>query len=92
MKVDRNITDAIDRWYKDGLPPGSCTEYLLRGNYERAFMSAHPMIHEHWQDHIKFVETCVPACCRGENYDNWVGTNNGGLLTFGKSQEDLFKL
>lgn len=93
-KVDRSITDAIYRWYEDGLSPGSCTEYLLRGNYERAKLSAHMLIRPDsiWNEHIRFVEECVPACCRGENYDDWRGTNNGGLMTFGKKQEGLFRV
>lgn len=74
-KVDVNITDAIQAWFDYGLSPGSCTEYLLRGNYERAKMSAHMLIRpdEIWNDHIAYVENCVPDICRGENYESWRG-------------------
>jgi hypothetical protein len=73
MRVDSNITEAIDNWYEFGMSPGSCTEFLLRGDYERALRSAHPMIKPYWDDHIRYVEQCVAPECRGENYDKWRG-------------------
>jgi len=26
-----------------------------------------------WNDHISFVETYLPECCRGENFNIWKG-------------------
>ena len=74
-RVDSNITSAVDAWYYYGIQPGSCTEYLLRGDYERAIQSAHMLIREDdvWNEHIRYIETAVPECCRGENYDTWKG-------------------
>ena len=72
-KVDSNITDALVAWIEYALPPGSCTEYLLRGDYDEAFLHAHPMIKPYWDDHILYVELNIPEYCRGENYDKWKG-------------------
>jgi len=72
MGLDQNIIDAIEVWITHGLNPGSCTELLLRGEYEKAFKHAHPLIHDHWQDHIDYVER-LPKECRGDNFDNWKG-------------------
>jgi hypothetical protein len=91
LRVDANITDAIDRWIELGMPPGSCTEFLLRGDYERALRSAHPMIKPHWDDHVTYVKTCVPACCRGENYDTWQGIEYH-RKTFNQTTEELFTI
>lgn len=70
-KIDINIVEAIKLWHNKGIPPGSCTEYLLRGDYEEAFLHAHPLIKPFWNDHIQFVENEVPSYCRGKNYDIW---------------------
>lgn len=78
-KVCDSITGAIENWVKYGLPPGSCTEFLLRGDYERARLSAHMLIRypdEVWTEHVLFVQNCVPEYCRGENYDTWKGMEN----------------
>ena len=72
-KVDINITDAIRVWIEHALPPGSCTELLLRGDYDEALLHAHPHIKPYWDDHVLFVECEVPEYCRGENYDKWKG-------------------
>lgn len=71
--VDDSIVSAVKLWIEHGIPPGSCTELLLRGDYDRAFKSAHPLIKPHWNDHILFIENCVPEYCRGVNYDKWKG-------------------
>jgi hypothetical protein len=71
--VDRSIVDAIEKWFDYGLPPGSCTEYMLRGDYLEAYKHAHPLIKPYWDDHVGFVQECVPVICRGDNYDNWKG-------------------
>ena len=72
MNVDESITSAIDMWIEHGIKPGSCTELLLRGEYDEAFQHAHPLIKPHWQDHIDYVET-LPDECRGDNFDSWKG-------------------
>ncbi len=72
MRVDTNISDAIEVWITHGLNPGSCTELLLRGNYDEALKHAHPLIKPYWKDHIEYVES-MPEACRGENYDDWIG-------------------
>ena len=70
MQVDDSIRSAVDMWIKHGIKPGSCTEHLLRGDYDRALQHAHPLIKPHWNDHIEYIES-VPEECRGENYDTW---------------------
>jgi hypothetical protein len=75
MKVDRSISEAAEMWVAHGINPGSCTELLLRGDYEEAFMHAHLLIKPFWDDHIKYIES-LPPQCRGENYDNWKGMQN----------------
>jgi hypothetical protein len=72
MKVDTNISSAVEFWYEYALPPGNCTELLLRGKYDEALKFAHPLIKPHWDDHIKYIET-IPIECRNENYDKWRG-------------------
>lgn len=94
MRVDLGIKDAMDLWYEHGLPPGSCTELLLRGQYEEAWYHAHMHIRpdEIWNNHIELAKS-YPLECREHNYDNWVGKKNGGLLTFGRDKdEDLFNI
>ena len=73
LMVDMNMTEAMDVWIEHALPPGSCTELLLRGLYDEAILHAHPNIKPHFKDHIEYVERYVPEYCRGENYDNWKG-------------------
>jgi hypothetical protein len=73
MNVDENIVAAIEVWITHGLKPGSCTELLLRGNYDEAFKHAHPLIKPYWADHIAYVES-MPEACRGENFDDWIGS------------------
>lgn len=70
MRIADGIKDAIDTWIKYGIKPGSCTELLLRGQYDEAYLHAHPLVKPHWQDHIKYVES-LPIECRGENFDTW---------------------
>ena len=60
LKVDTNITDAIDALIKYGCQPGSCTTLLLEGKYDEAYRHAHPHIKPHWDDHIKYIES-LPA-------------------------------
>jgi hypothetical protein len=72
MGVCDNIKKAIDLWISHGIKPGSCTELLLRGDYDRAFLHANPLLKPHWEDHIKYIET-LPDECRGENVDTWTG-------------------
>ncbi|MCK5015905.1 MAG: hypothetical protein KAS32_02445 [Candidatus Peribacteraceae bacterium] len=75
MGVDENIIQAVDNWRKYGLPPGSCTELLLRGEYEEAYLHAHPLIKPHWRDHLIYIED-LPEEFRGINYDTWKGELN----------------
>jgi len=75
MRVCTSITSAIDLWISHGLKPGSCTELLLRGEYERAFQHAHPIIKPYFADHIKYVEL-ISEECRGENFDTWKGNES----------------
>ena len=70
MNIDENIIGAINNWISHGLIPGSCTELLLRGDYEEAFKHAHPLIKPHWKDHIEYIER-LPMKYRGENFDIW---------------------
>jgi len=72
MFIDENIKNSIDVWIDHGINPGSCTELLLRGDYDEAFKHAHPMIKPFWEDHIEYVES-MPEACRGENFDEWPG-------------------
>ena len=72
LKVDENIISAIKVWINHGIKPGSCTELLLRGEYDEAFKHAHPLIKPFWEDHIKYVEM-LPEECRGEHFDTWPG-------------------
>jgi len=72
LRVDESIREAVDMWLKHGIKPGSCTEFLLRGDYERAFKHAHPFIKQHWNDYIAHIES-LPEDCRGENFDTWKG-------------------
>lgn len=70
--VDENIKDAVNSWIDLGLQPGSCTYYLLKGDYEEAFLHAHPLIKPYWEDHIRYIET-IPEECRGDNMKTWRG-------------------
>jgi hypothetical protein len=88
FQVDMNIADAVEAWHDHGLPPGSCTELLLRGRYDEARKHAHPLILPHWDDHVKWIET-IPVVCRGANFDNWRGKHNGGLMTFTADDDDF---
>ena len=88
IRVDDSIVQAVEAWIHHALPPGSCTENLLRGNYEKAFMSAHPLIKPHWDDHIKYIET-IPLYCRNENYDKWKGMER--YLHRTEMPEELFR-
>ena len=72
LMLDWNIVDAIKNYFLYGLPPGSFTTLLLKGDYENAPNHAHPLIKQHIPDHIAFVEM-LPGCCRGENFSNWQG-------------------
>ena len=72
MNVDNSISDAVDLWISHGIKPGSCTELLLRGQYDQAYLHAHLLIKPFWDDHIKYIES-LPAGCRGENFDTWEG-------------------
>ena len=74
-EVCDSIVGAIENWINYGLEPGSCTEFLLRGDYERAKLSAHMLLRPDriWNEHVEFVKNCVPEYCRGENYDTWKG-------------------
>lgn len=77
--VDTNIVSAIEVFFIHAIRPGSCTEYLLRGDYDRAKLSAHPLIKDtekKWQEHVNYIEDAVPMCCRGDNYDTWIGFKN----------------
>lgn len=71
--VDSGMVSAMEAWLDYGLSPGSCTEFLLRGDYLEAYKYAHPLIKPYWDDHVAYVEDCVPDICRGENYDKWKG-------------------
>jgi hypothetical protein len=75
MRVDQNIVDAVKNYFRYGWEPGSCTTLMLRGKYDEARTHAHPHIKNDvaWADHVKFIETCVPLCCRGENVSTWQG-------------------
>ena len=75
MNVDQSMISAFKLYFLYGLTPGSCTSYLLAGEYDEAFERAHPMIkgEEMWNDHIAFVETCIPECCRNECFNTWAG-------------------
>lgn len=54
--LDTNITDAIERWVEQGLPPGSFTSALLRGDYAGIEQRAHPTIRNDVPDYISYVE------------------------------------
>lgn len=69
-RVDQNIIEAIDLWISHGLEPGSCTTLLLKGEYDEAFLHAHPLIKPHWKDHITYVES-LPDKYRGKNFESW---------------------
>ncbi len=73
LRIDQNIVDAINLWIHYGILPGSCSELLLKGDYDEAFLHAHPLIKPYWDDHIKYVET-LPLACRGEGMETWKGT------------------
>jgi len=73
MNVDDSIIGAVNLWVSHGIKPGSCTELLLRGDYEKAYKHAHPMIKSHWEDHVAYIES-LPIDFRGENFDDWKGT------------------
>ena len=64
---------AILAFFMHGLRPGSCTTYLLKGEYERAYACAHPSIKDRWDNRIHWIEKHVPMCIRGDNFDNWSG-------------------
>lgn len=72
LKVDTSIVEAVRAWLTYALQPGSCTELLLRGDYDEAYKHAHPLIKPYWDDHIKFIES-IPLYCRNGNYDRWKG-------------------
>lgn len=78
MKVDENIVSAIRMYFLYAVPPGSCTELLLRGNFDDAKLRAHMLVRDdnHWNDHVAFVKNCVPVYCKNENYDTWKGYRN----------------
>ena len=87
--VDVNITEAIELWIKHGIPAGSCTELLLRGRYDEAFLHAHPHIKPHWLDHIEYIES-LPIECRNENYESWRGVEYEKCKI--KLDKELFKI
>ena len=72
MRIDQNISDAVEKWLIHGISPGSCTELMLRGKYDEAFEHAHILVKPFWKEHIRYIES-IPAECRGENYDTWKG-------------------
>jgi len=63
LRVDENITQAIDLWISHGIDPGSCTRLLLLGEYDEALKHAHPLIKPHWDDHIAYIKS-LPKECR----------------------------
>lgn len=70
LQVDQNIVDAVQAWIDHGIDPGSCTTLLLKGEYEEAFLHAHPLLVPYWTDHVKYIES-LPAECRGANMETW---------------------
>ncbi len=70
FNIDPSIKEAVELWVDHGLNPGSCTELLLRGDYDRAFKYAHPHIKPFWNDYVEYIKT-IPIECRNENYDSW---------------------
>ena len=78
LRIDGNITEAIDAWISHGLPPGSCTWLLLAGDYDEAKKYAHPLILPFWDDHVEYVKRCVPDECKGMNMASWKGRVDKG--------------
>ena len=61
-------------FFKYGFHPGSCTSYLLKGDYVKAYAHAHPIIKrsDHWNYITHAVEE-FPEEMRGNNFDDWAG-------------------
>jgi hypothetical protein len=89
LMIDSSISDAVDAWIQQGLNPGTCTELLLRGDYDRAFLYAHPLIKRDWNDYIAYMETLPPEC-RGENFDSWKGKKQLSIEEWRKEGERRF--
>lgn len=70
VQIDKNIADAIRAWIQYGICPGSCTWYLLKGDYVEAKKHAHPLILPYWDGHIAYVEA-LPAQYRGQCMKGW---------------------
>lgn len=77
LMVDDNIVQAVNMWIQHGIYPGSCTSLLLAGEYDEAFLHAHPLIKPFWQDHIDYIET-LPEECRKGNMTAWAMAKRGG--------------
>jgi hypothetical protein len=75
MGLDTGVISAIEYYFKWGLPPGSFTAGLLSGacDPEHLLNRAHPYIRDIVDNHVQFVNDCIPLCCRGENFETWKG-------------------
>jgi len=76
MRLDSNIMSAVEAFFEYGIHPGSCAALLLQEDYEAAKSHAHPILIEDpdiWDDHISFVKSVIPTCCKGENFNTWKG-------------------
>jgi hypothetical protein len=90
-RLDQGIVSAIEVFFMYGIDPGSCTSLLLQGKYDEAVNHAHSFYRagmtEEWSSLLWFIDTCVPHCCKGANYNTWRGwidesKENPELLTY----------
>jgi len=92
LRADSNMTNAVNMWYLHALQPGSCTELVLRGQYDEALLHAHVNIRPIFGEFIEWVELYVPDCCKNENYDKWRGIDYYNQRhEFNVDEEEAFK-
>jgi len=60
-----NIKDAIDRYVKDGLKPGSFTKAVLENNLMEAFRTADLDSRENLFEICEYVYNHIPSDCHG---------------------------
>lgn len=75
-EIDQNVADAIFNYILYGLSPGSFTMAILIGDYEVAYLRAHPLLlrdNDYVKETIEFVKNELPPMAHGNlnNYVEW---------------------
>lgn len=74
MSIDIYVLEALERYVKDGIEPGSFTRAVLENDLRKAIKTAHVLNRQTIPDIIEWLDDNAPASCWGSAFrvEKWM--------------------